>query len=152
MNLTFGLASTQDLFAKLQRDAAELDDEVTSDRLFNFVITGYSIIDWVKHDPTVPTSAKTSSVVQALYNDKWLKVCGDLATAVKHFKLTKRVAVTSSATASQGYGVGRYGKGGYGVGEEGIEVELNDGTKFNCLDLVQGVISSWQAFFSTHGM
>jgi hypothetical protein len=34
-------------------------------------------------------------VVQALYKYKWLKICGDLATAVKHFKLTSRVSSTS---------------------------------------------------------
>jgi hypothetical protein len=37
--------------------------------------------------------------------------------------------------------MGRYGKGAYGVGEESIEIELNDGTKLNCLDLVQDVMS-----------
>jgi hypothetical protein len=142
----------RDLFAKLQRDADALDEEVTSDRLFNFVVTGYSMIDWVKNDPAVPASAKAAIAVQDLYKDKWLKVCGDLATASKHFKLTRRVPVTSSATTSQGYGVSRYGKGGYGVGEESIEVQLNDGTTFHCLELVQGVVDSWQTFFSAHGI
>lgn len=152
MSLTFGLATTKDLFAKLQRDAAALDDEVTSDRLFNFVVTGYSMIDWVKNDPMVPAAAKNTSSIQGLYGDSLLKVCGDLATAVKHFKLTSRVPVTSSAATSQGYGVGRFGKGGYGLGEESIEVVLNDGTCFHCLDLVQGVLTTWQTFFTTHGM
>jgi hypothetical protein len=45
------LKSANDLYAKLQRDAALLlEDEVTTDRFFNFVITGYSLIDWVKED------------------------------------------------------------------------------------------------------
>ena len=88
MTLTFGLSSTRDLFAKLQRDAAALESEVTSDRLFNFVVTGYSMIDWVKHDPSIPATAKAPAAVQTLYDDKWLKVCGDLATAVKHFALS----------------------------------------------------------------
>lgn len=55
------------------------------------------------------------------YADKWLRVCGDLATAAKHFELTRRNPITSSATSRQGYGMGRYGKGGYGAGEESIK-------------------------------
>jgi hypothetical protein len=120
--------------------------------MFNFVVTGYSMIDWVKNDPSVPATAKAGSVVQDLYKDKWLKVCGDLATASKHFTLTSRVPITSAATTAQGFGLGRYGKGGYGVGEESIEVQLNDGTSFHCLDLVQGVVASWQSFFLAHGI
>jgi hypothetical protein len=152
MPLTFGLTSLSDLFAKLQRDAEALDVEVTSDRLFNFVVTGYSMIDWVKNDPTVPASAKVSTVVDALYKDKWLKVCGDLATAVKHFSLTTRKPITDSAVTESGFGVGRFGKGGWGVGEESIEVKLNDGTSFSCLDLAAGVVASWETFFKSHGI
>lgn len=110
------------------------------------------MIDWVKNDPSVPPTAKVPAIVQGLYNDQWLKVCGDLATASKHFTLTTRTPITSSASSSRGFGVGRFGKGDYGVGEESIEVNLNDGTNFHCLDLVQGVLSSWQIFFTAHGI
>jgi hypothetical protein len=152
MALTFGLTSIRDLHAKLQRDAATLDEEVTSDSFFNFVVTGYSMIDWVKNDPSVSSAAKVPAIVESLYNDHWLKVCGDLATASKHFTLTKRTPITSSASSLSGFGVGRFGKGVYGVGEESIEVFLNDGTSFHCLDMVQGVLSSWQTFFFAHGI
>lgn len=110
------------------------------------------MIDWVKNDPSVSSAAKVPAIVESLYNDHWLKVCGDLATASKHFTLTKRTPITSSASSLSGFGVGRFGKGVYGVGEESIEVCLNDGTSFHCLDMVQGVLSSWQTFFSIHGI
>ncbi len=151
MALTFGFNSIRDLLAKLERDAKILEEkEVTGDAFFNFVITGYSMIDWVKKDPSVPASAKAASVVQGLYADQWLKVCGDLATAAKHFTLTQRVPITDSAKTESGFGVGRYGMGGYGVGEESIEIELNDGNKFDGLDLVRGVLATWNDFFQTH--
>jgi hypothetical protein len=47
----------------LQRDAAGLEEEVTSDRLFNFVVTGYSMIDWVENDPNVPPAARADGLV-----------------------------------------------------------------------------------------
>jgi len=152
MPLTFDLLSVQDLFAKLQRDADALDQEVTSDCMFNFVVTGYSMIDWVKNDPSVPSTAKTEAAVQSLYSNKWLKVCGDLATASKHFTIKIRVPITSTTTTAQGFGIGRFGKGGAGIGEKSIDIQLNDGTNFNCLDLVKGVICTWQRFFSEHGI
>ncbi|MGH6804172.1 MAG: hypothetical protein ACREC3_12520 [Methyloceanibacter sp.] len=151
MPLTFGFNSIRDLLAKLERDAKALDeDEVTGDRFLSFVLTGYSMIDWVKKDPSVPASAKQPSVVQALYADQWLKVCGDLATAVKHFTLTSRVPITNSTKLEDGFGVGGFGKAGYGVGEKSIEITLNDGTKFNGLDLVRGVLTTWKSFFRAH--
>jgi hypothetical protein len=126
---TGDLSSIRDLFAKLQRNAAALEQEVTSDGVFNFVVTGYG-----------------------LYDDQWLKVCGDLANACKHFILDRRKPVTKSANSARGWGAVRYGKGGYGVGEESIEVQLNDGTSFQCLDLVKNVLATWQSFFKSHGM
>lgn len=152
MSLTFGLTSAKELFAKLERDAALLDEEVTSDAFFNFVVTGYSLIDWVNEDPTVPGAAKKESEIQSLYRDRWLQVCGDIAIAAKHFKLTERKPITKSASSERGFGMGRYGKGGYGVGEESITVKLDDGSEFTSLDLVQGVLSSWRNFFSKHGI
>ena len=149
---TGDLSSIRDLFAKLQRNAAALEQEVTSDGVFNFVVTGYTMIEWVKNDPKVPSVAKAGSVVQGLYDDQWLKVCGDLANACKHFILDRRKPVTKSANSARGWGAVRYGKGGYGVGEESIEVQLNDGTSFQCLDLVKNVLATWQSFFKSHGM
>jgi hypothetical protein len=154
MSLNFGLASAVDLFAKLQRDAVALDEEVTSDRFFNFVLTGYHLIDWVSKDPTVPSTAQAKHVINGLHANRWLKICRDIANSCKHFELNpkKRRPITRSATSAQGFGLGRYGKGGFGVGEESIEVELDDGTTYHCLELAKNVVETWRRFFVSHGM
>ena len=152
MSLTYGLLTVKDLFKKLERDSKLLDEEVTSDRMFNFVVTGYSMIDWIKNDPSVPQSAKDENHIKRLRCQLWLKVCGNLANASKHFKLTRRGPITSSSTSSQGFGVGRFGKGGFGIGEESIEILLNDGTKYDGLDLVNGVLNEWRQYFKLHGV
>ena len=146
------LRSAPELLQKLRRDAALLEDEVTSDRLFNFVVTGYSLIDWIKHDPTVPAAAKVGSEIDSLYHDPWLTLCGDLATAAKHFELTTRKPTASGVTAARGWGVGRFGKGGYGVGEEEIRVHLPDGTAHDVFALVEGVLRAWKNFFTRHSL
>lgn len=144
------IATAADLFAKLKRDAALLADEVTSDRLFNFTVTGYSLIDWVKHDPAVPIEAKQSRIVEALYKDEWLRVCGDIATAAKHFTLLTRRPITEQVESQQGFGVGRYGSGPFGVGEEQIVIQLSDGSAYSALQLVDGVMGTWARYFDTH--
>jgi hypothetical protein len=110
------------------------------------------MIDWVKNDPSVPAQAKAGTVVQELYENQWLKVCGDLANASKHFTLTTRRPITDEANTESGFGIGRFGMGEFGVGEESIEIKLNDGNTFNCLDLVQGVLSVWKSFFENYGV
>lgn len=146
------LQSATDLFGKLRRDAALLDEEVTSDRLFNFVVTGYSLIDWIKRDPTVPQVAKSSSEIDGLYSDLWLTICGDVATAAKHFKLTRRSPTASGVESKQGLGLGRFGKGRWGVGEEQITILMPDGSGHSLFDLVNGVVDSWSGFFARHGI
>ena len=155
MYLTYGLLSARSLYEKLQRDAEALEEEVNSDRFFNFVVTGYSLIDWVKKDPSVPQKVQTAA--KNIYKDinhdqwKWIKRCRDLANASKHFTLNYP-PITSSATSEQGFGQGRYGRGGFGLGEESIEVTLTDGSNFDCLELVEGVMKTWNDFFSLYGI
>ena len=146
------LRSAADLLGKMRRDAALLDEEVTSDRLFDFAVTAYSLIDWIKKDPAVPAPAKQKSEIDSLYADRWLKLCGDLATAAKHFELTTRPPTASQVTAQQGFGLGRFGKGGYGDGEEQITVPLPHGSAHDVLELVESAQRTWEAFFARHGI
>ena|SRR2546426_11520060 len=146
------LKTAADLLGKVKRDAALLDQEITSDRFFNFVVTAYSLIDWIRHDPTVPASAKTPSTIASIRNNPWLLLCGDAATGAKHFKLTTRAPTADKVSVASGWGVGRYGKGAYGAGEEQITVHLPDGTVYGALDLVGGVLKAWENFFDQHGI
>ena len=150
MALTYGLLSARSLYEKLQRDAEALEKEVNSDRFFNFVVTGYSLIDWVKEDPSVPQTVQTA--VKDIYHDPLIKRCGDIAIASKHFTVKYRELITSSVTSEQGFGLARYGRGGFGEGEERIEVTLTDGSSFDCFELVDGVMNTWNNFFSSHGI
>jgi hypothetical protein len=40
----------------------------------------------------------------------------------------------------------------FGIGEEGIVIELNDGSSFSCLELVKNVIETWEEFFRLRGL
>jgi hypothetical protein len=138
MSLTPGLASAVDLFHKLQRDVGRLDEEVTSDSFFNLVITGYSLIVWVRNDQTIPPGARTDAVIDGLRNQPWLKVCGDLANASKHFKLHHRQPVVTDATLDTGCG--------------DIEVEIENRFKWTAREVSVGVLQVWKTFFEHHGV
>jgi len=45
-----------------------------------------------------------------------------------------------------------YGRGGFGIGEEGIVIQLTDGSSFSCLEFVTNVIETWEKFFRLHGL
>ena len=152
MGLTPGLSTAADLFHKLQRDVERLNQEITSDDFFDFVITGYSLLDWVKNAPSLPATAKSQSEIASLYQEPWLKVCGELANASKHFTLTKQTPITSSATSTRGVGEGGHGKGRYGVGEESIEVAISKGSTWMALEFAAGVIQAWLVFFRRNGI
>ncbi len=151
IDLRYGLGTARDLYAKMLRDAARLDRQVTSDDFFNFLVTAYSLADWITNDPSVPQSAKQDSDGSKHQGMEILLLCGELANGSKHFLLTKnKPTAASKVTSSTGWGVGRYGIGPYGIGEEGIVIEMSDGTFRNCLDFVGQVVRFWEAFFTKH--
>ena len=153
MSRTYGLQTARNLFEKLERDAQLLREEVSSDRFFNFVVTAYSLADWVHNDPNLPAAAKVDlGRVRAMTE---IQICRDLANASKHFQLNPKRnpnPTVAKAESEQGYGVGRYSVGGYGVGEEEITVSLSAGGSVNGLDVMEVVVRIWGQFFTKHGI
>jgi len=140
-----------DLFHKLQREVARLDHAVTNDQFFDLVIS-YSLIDWVKNDPSLPAAARTAEAIASLHNEPSLKVCGDLANASKHFVLSKCKPVTKEVTSRGGWCVGRYGRGAFGERERDIEVHINGAPTWSALEFSVGVLQAWLTFFERHGV
>lgn len=153
MNLRAALKTPSDLFEKLKRDARILQDQVSSDGLFNFVVTAHSLHDWIQKDPNAPKSAKSALTTHRA--SELLKICRDIANANKHFELntsSKNKSVTRVVESKSGFGIGRYGAGPFGIGEESIEITLQDGAAFNLLQFSKDVEKAWSRFFAKHGM
>ena len=153
MSRTYGLRTANDLLAKLRRDAQLLREEVSSDRFFNFVVTAYSLADWIQNDPSVSSPAKAD--LTRLRGTTQIQICRELANASKHFQLDPKKSPNpkvASADSEQGYGVGSWGVGDYGVGEEEITVWLNAGEGISGLEVMEDVLEEWNQFFSMHGL
>jgi hypothetical protein len=150
VSLTYGLKTPRDMFEKLRREHARLKAQVTSDNLFNFVVTAYHIRDWVKKHPAATQAAKNNA--RSLYSNTYIGVCRDLTNASKHYVLFEdyRDQVTEKVSAISAYGSGRFGVGDFGSDEESIVVVLRNGTRMDALDLAQNVVDLWEQFFQKH--
>jgi hypothetical protein len=147
------LKTARDLLGKLSRDADLLHEEVSSDRFFNFVVTAYSLADWIQNDPSVNQSAKAD--LTRFRSMPCIKICRDLANASKHFQLDPKKnpnPKVASASSDQGFGVGRFGHGEFGVGEEEIFIALDDGSTQDGFSLMEDTLREWKAFFTQHGL
>lgn len=145
MSLRYGLRTARDLFDKLRRDLGSLETQVSSDQLFNFVVTARHLPEWVERDPTVPQ--KVVAGLPALRASSLYKACRDIADASKHFELTNARAErtnVSEVSSAQGYGVGRFGAGEYGVGEESIKIVTDDGNSIDALDFAKQVTAAFE--------
>lgn len=149
--LTYRLNSTHDLLEKLRSDVKLLEEQVTSYRFFNFVITGYHIIDWIKNDERIQESTRKAAM--EMYKNEYVSICRDLANASKHFEIDYNDRKTDSAESVQGcYGTGRFGKGIYGVGEEKITIKCSDGCEYDALEFAKSILQTWETFFTTNSI
>jgi hypothetical protein len=148
--MAFAITTSRDLLAKLERDAGALHQEVSSDRLFNFVVTAWALVDWIRWDPKVPAAAKAAR--GTLSNEALLQLCRDLANGCKHHTIDRYDPKTQTTASKRGYGIGRYGMGAFGEGEEAIEIVAKDGARHDALRLVDGVMELLHRFFNTHGI
>jgi hypothetical protein len=138
MTLTYSLQTASDLYAKLKRDAVALDERVTGDGLFNLVVTGYHLAEWIRKDPTAATDIKAR--LGEVQSHLIMRVCGDLANASKHFVQRGKDSI-KSAESTQGFGMGRYVKGPYGVGEESIQLTLEDGALVGAIEFSRRLLA-----------
>lgn len=150
MSLTYSFEKARNLFDKMSREASVLEEDVSGDKAFNFVVTAYHLKDWIEKDSSVPQAARDD--LRTIRADRHFQICRDLANASKHMVITRYQPSTAGASSSNGYGIGRFGKGAYGVGEESIEITHTDGSVINILQLKNEMMSLWTDFFSRHGI
>jgi len=78
----FGLNNFKDLFKKLEREYNLLKDEVTTDRIVNFVLTADSLFEWIEKDKTV--TGEIRKQFKKLINTVQYKIINDMANRAKH--------------------------------------------------------------------
>ena len=148
LDLTYGFRCAKDLFEKLKRDGKLLEEQVTSDRFFNFVVTAYHLCEWVQKDPQIQDRPQFPG------NNSNIAICRDITNASKHFGLNekgRKKAVVKQVDSKKAFGTGRFGKGAYGGGEEGIKIILEGGKVMDAIGFKNSVVDLWTSFFDKYG-
>ncbi|MGL4500536.1 MAG: hypothetical protein ACRCU2_15825 [Planktothrix sp.] len=153
MRLTAGFDNARDLFEKLKRDAEKLENEVNPDNMFNFIVTAFSICDWVEKDTRVLKRVKKK--LGSLREDTIIEICQDIANSSKHFVLRPKAEAkkhTDQIIFKHGFGQGGFDRGPFGVGEsditiKGIATRNNpQGIEVNIVDFKEKVLEVLKKF------
>lgn len=166
MSLTFHFSTPRDLLAKLSRDLQRLENATSShkieniaDCLFDFANTAYSLKDWLKENTN--DMFPRADVETYLQNEPALTACRDICNANKHYRITnytpktKDVFISSSDSTVQS----ELDHSSSGFELEStisptfkVKVRLEDGTKFEVVDLARKAVTAWNDFMKRHGL
>ena len=144
----FEIASPRDLLEKAKRDYEKMKADTSTDTIFNFFVTAYHVLDYVRISGTVPQAD-----IDQLYVDPDFRMCQFLCNKGKHIQLrggeqyeAKHVAaIPGGVLGSFVLGVDRLG------GSERFVV-LDGTQELDVIKLGSDLIKKWEDFFLAHGI
>ena len=153
---SYGFEKPSDLYQTLKRDAQEIDKESTPDRVFNFALTAYHLLeDWIRKSGAPKEVKKKIKDFQVNATDiNPFNICRDIANGSKHFfldgKNKAKKVVKDINTQQAGYGY-RYGSF-YGGAEHAIKIETNDGVEFDMHFIKKEIMDFCDDLFENHNI
>jgi len=144
----FELRTPRDILEKATRDYAKMEAETSTDTIFNFFVTTYHVVDYVKALDTVPLSA-----IEQLYNDPDFKMCQFLCNKGKHIKLRQESLFEAKYEAAIAGGrLDSFVLGADVLGGAERFVVLDGGKEVDTVGLGKKLLQKWGAFFTAHGI
>ena len=125
----FGMSSPREMLDKAKRELSKMKSDLNPDTIFNFFVTTYHVMDYVKTATRVPSP----SAIKDMYDDEDFKMCQFVCNQGKHSIL--RTVTPYSAFAD---------------GPSGGDViyEIVDGSnRAAVLHLGDKLIAKWEKFF-----
>lgn len=158
--VTFKFKTPRELLEKAQREKARFiktyrawqangsDEDAVADHFWNFVVTAYHVRDWVGKSGKVSFDDARKFVG----SNESLAVCEVLANGSKHFEIDRKryesaPAVETTPTISAG-GVSSL----MVPATPKIKIQSERGTRFEAAELADRVITSWEGYFTKHGL
>jgi hypothetical protein len=124
---------------------AGFDSAWNRDALFHFFQDAYHLKDWIKNDPSVPSSVQIE--VETAVTKSPLSVCADICNASKHLKLTTAKTgdlMTEVASQSVTVHMGSHSEHSWTV-ESG-------GSVWDAQDLANQVVDAWETWLRDKGL
>jgi hypothetical protein len=140
-NNFFELGTPRDMYRKAERELERMKSALNTDTIFNFFVTAYHIMDYVKRQGTV-----SSAAIDSMYDDDDFKMCNFICNKGKHLVLTKNDPDTKAVYkpgalyGSAPYNTARYNKSSsykFFVDEQEV----------NFIELGKRLIEKWDKFF-----
>ncbi len=145
----FELRSPRDMLEKAQRELERMTTHFDTDSLFNFFVTAYHVMDYVKACGRVGSVA-----IDAMYADPDFELCLFLSNKGKHIQLKKYVDKAEPYEAKHKraalYGAVSYREATYRQAE--TYVILDGSTQIEPLALAQRLIAKWETFLTDNGL
>lgn len=136
----FLIFSAEDMLAKAKRELIQLKRKMNADTIFNFFVTAYHVMDYVKALATVPEVA-----IKSMYADPDFKLCQSICTRGKHLRVTKRSK--KPRVKSVGGGLNRSALNEAAVNAGTDWAFYCDDVEVNPVELGETVIQKWERFF-----
>lgn len=144
----FEIASPRDLLKKAKRDYVKMKADTSTDTVFNFFVTTYHIVDYVKALGTVG-----DSTIEQLYADDDFKICQFLCNKGKHIKLRSGEPYEAQYQPPiEGGMVGSFVLNSDVLGGPERFVVLAGTQEVDVIELGQMLLDKWEAFFLAHGI
>jgi len=144
------LRKTEKEETKLLNALQQWDEENIKDYLFNFVVSCYHLIDWVK----ASYPELKDDVYALLNNNQYIRACRDLCNASKHVKLeTDKGAyrdhpavVTDVETSATGESTLSE------LPSYRLKVQFENGDRLPAEEVFEKAVNAWNVFFETHNI
>lgn len=131
-----------------QGRAHEMDSDNYVDEIYAFFLNCFHLKDWLKEDSSVPPAAR-GQVEQWLKDNRALRLCADIANALKHLRLTRKQH--SDETPSFGKRAFALDLGAGPTASIALKYEIEaTGGAVDAFVLATDCVKAWDEFFVTH--
>lgn len=137
------------MLEKAKRELDKMKSSLDTDSIFNFFVTTYHVMDYVRAKGSVSQSA-----IDAFYSDSDFQMCNFICNKGKHIQL-KKYAKTSDPyktkhTLGVLYGAVSFNEAMYNEGESYVIV---DGSReIDIIVLGESLIVKWEKFFADNSL
>jgi hypothetical protein len=138
----FEISTPRDMFNKARRELKRMKADYNTDTIFNFFVTAYHIMDYVKKQEAI-----SPAVIKDMYDDSDFQMCHFICNKGKHLILKKGDKDTKTIYKPGAiYGEPLFGSTMYN--ESPSYKFFVDDQEINIIELAKKLIKKWESFLS----
>lgn len=141
----FDISTPRHMFEKATREFEKMSLDLNNDNIFNFFVTMYHIMDYVKAQGTVSQGA-----MDAMYNDPDFDMCSFICNKGKHLTLRRGDPFDTQHSGGAMLGVAEFGA--FEFGEAPSYSLVAGGQVVNVLDLGRQMLQKWEKFLADNSL